>query len=124
MFSSVEHGYSKADKINMMNAPKVLDELLDKYNDHAVNADPLRAKLEFDPLTMLTRANRYNENHNDKLLMPEDDNDPNIGDITKYQNNIRSVINNGDTNVKGNTARPSADILYEQLSRGWWQKAL
>ena len=96
LFRTVEHGYSKADEINMMNDPKALDELLDKYNDYAVNANPPRAKLEFDPLTMSTRANRYNENYNHKLLMPEDDSDPHIGDITKYQNNIRNVINEAD----------------------------
>lgn len=93
-YRTVVNKYSKADLINMMSDEKALDKLLEDYNNAAVNRKEPKPKIEFDPLTMTERESEENKNYNDDLLKIRSDSDPHIGDITKYQNNIRNVINN------------------------------
>ena len=88
--------YSKADLIKMMSDEKALDKLLEDYNNAAVNRKEPKPKIEFDPLTMTERESEENKNYNDDLLKIRSDSDPHIGDITKYQNNIRNVINEAE----------------------------
>ena len=95
-YRTVVNKYSKADLIKMMSDEKVLDKLLEDYNNAAVNRKEPKPKIEFDPLTMTERESEENKNYNDDLLKIRSNSDPHIGDITKYQNNIRNVINEAE----------------------------
>ena len=95
-YRTVVNKYSKADLINMMSDEKALDKLLEDYNNAAVNRKEPKPKIEFDPLTMTERESEENKNYNDDLLKIRSNSDPHIGDITKYQNNIRNVINEAE----------------------------
>lgn len=95
-FRPIESKISKADRIKMMSDEKALDKLLEDYNNAAVNQKEPKPKIEFDPLTMTERPNYHNQNFNKDLLKIQNDSNPRIGDIRKYQNNIRTVINEAE----------------------------
>ena len=95
-YRTVVDKYSKADLIKMMSDEKALDKLFEDYNNAAVNQKEPKPKIEFDALTMTERASKENKNYNDDLLKIRSDSNPHIGDITKYQNNIRNVINEAE----------------------------
>lgn len=95
-YRTVVDKISKADRVNMMSDQKALDKFLEDYNNAAVNQKEPKPKIEFDPLTMTERASEENKNYYDDLLKIRSDSNPHIGDIRKYQNNIRTVINEAD----------------------------
>ncbi|WP_028510191.1 hypothetical protein [Ruminococcus sp. NK3A76] len=95
-YRTVVDKISKADRVNMMSDQKALDKFLEDYNNAAVNQKEPKPKIEFDPLTMTERASKENKNYYDDLLKIRSDSNPHIGDIRKYQNNIRTVINEAD----------------------------
>lgn len=95
-FRTITTKIPDADRVNMMMDMKAMDKLLDKYNDHAANAEEPKPTLKFDKLTMSTRpdAREYIPKDYDPLK-PVSLDDPHIGDVKQYQNNIRSFINKG-----------------------------
>lgn len=95
-YRTVVDKISKADRVNMMSDQKALDKFLEDYNNAAVNQKEPKPKIEFDPLTMTERASKENKNYYDDVLKIRSDSNPRIGDIKKYQNNIRNIINEAE----------------------------